>query len=84
MTGPTHNTPDTWVLLRGLTREQRHWGGFPKLLAEQLPGAHIVALDLPGNGRLCAQTSPATVPEMACARTVTPGSRRSASRNWSL
>lgn len=65
MTGPTHNTPDTWVLLRGLTREQRHWGGFPKLLTEHLPGAKIVALDLPGNGRLCAQTSPATVSEMA-------------------
>lgn len=65
MTDPTHNTPDTWVLLRGLTREQRHWGGFPKLLADQMPGARIVAMDLPGNGRLCAQTSPATVPEMA-------------------
>jgi len=55
----------TWVLLRGLTREQRHWGGFPQLLAQHLPGARIVALDLPGNGRLHEQPSPLTVEAMA-------------------
>jgi len=55
----------TWVLLRGLTREQRHWGPFPDTLSRHLPNARIITLDMPGNGRLCAQTSPATVPEMA-------------------
>ncbi|CAH0353034.1 alpha/beta fold hydrolase [Aquabacterium sp. CECT 9606] len=64
MTGPTH-VPETWILLRGLTREQRHWGDFPGLLAAELPGARIVPLDLAGNGRLCALPSPATVPDMA-------------------
>ncbi|MGH6648660.1 alpha/beta fold hydrolase [Aquabacterium sp.] len=57
--------PHTWILLRGLTREQRHWGRFPATLSRHAPEARIVTLDIPGNGRLCAQTSPATVPDMA-------------------
>lgn len=56
---------DTWVLLRGLTREARHWGRFPDLLRAQMPGARIVAIDLPGNGRLHRESSPLSVPEMA-------------------
>ncbi|MES2149496.1 MAG: alpha/beta hydrolase [Pseudomonadota bacterium] len=39
-----------WVLLRGLMREQRHWGDFPALLAQALPGAQVLTPDLPGNG----------------------------------
>lgn len=44
----------TWLLLRGLTRESGHWGAFPETLRAHLPaGAHqVLALDLPGNGRL--------------------------------
>ena len=41
----------TWVLLRGLMREQRHWGDFPATLGAALPGAVIVTPDLPGNGQ---------------------------------
>lgn len=51
----------TWVLLRGLTREARHWGAFPQQLAEatQVPSAdQVLALDLPGNGAFCRETSP--------------------------
>lgn len=55
----------TWVLLRGLTREARHWGTFPRVLAELDPGAHVIALDLPGNGTLHALHSPCSVPAMA-------------------
>lgn len=52
----------TWVLLRGLAREARHWGDFPALLERRLPmGEHVVALDLPGNGSLCAARSPWSV-----------------------
>lgn len=40
----------TWVLLRGLMREQRHWGDFPAQLGMALPGATVITLDLPGNG----------------------------------
>jgi pimeloyl-ACP methyl ester carboxylesterase len=54
-----------WILLRGLTRESRHWGRFPALLGDAVEPARIVALDLPGNGALCSQISPATVEEIA-------------------
>lgn len=56
---------DTWVLLRGLTRETRHWGRFPDVLQSQMPGAQIVAIDLPGNGSLHRETSPLSVTNMA-------------------
>ncbi|HEX7642894.1 MAG TPA: alpha/beta hydrolase [Burkholderiaceae bacterium] len=55
----------TWVLLRGLVREQRHWGRFPQLLQDAFPDANIVTLDLPGNGSLARETSPTTVEDMA-------------------
>ncbi len=51
----------TWILLRGLTRESGHWGAFPALLQQRLPGARILALDLPGNGRLNHIRSSATI-----------------------
>jgi pimeloyl-ACP methyl ester carboxylesterase len=54
----------TWVLLRGLAREARHWGDFPARFAEAVPDARVLTLDLPGNGRLSAAASPASVPRM--------------------
>lgn len=47
-----------WLLLRGLAREQRHWGGFPELLRSRLPGSKITCLDLPGAGTESARPSP--------------------------
>ncbi len=55
----------TWILLRGLMRETRHWGEFPALLRAQLPGAQVIALDLPGNGALHRSTSPLSIEAMA-------------------
>ena len=55
----------TWVLLRGLTRESRHWGEFAQTLGRELPDAKVVALDLPGNGRLHHLKSPWSIEEMA-------------------
>ncbi|MEO8807178.1 MAG: alpha/beta hydrolase, partial [Burkholderiaceae bacterium] len=55
----------TWVLLRGLTRESRHWGEFPMLLEAQLGPVQVVTLDLPGNGQRHAQASPTRVVDMA-------------------
>ena len=55
----------TWVLLRGLMRDRRHWGDFPGHLAQALPDADIVPVDLPGNGSLYARQSPDTVAGMA-------------------
>lgn len=55
----------TWVLLRGLAREARHWGAFAALLDQQLPvGDEVVAIDLPGNGRHWRATSPLAVARM--------------------
>ena len=54
----------TWVLLRGLTRESRHWGAFADDLRREFPDADIVALDLPGNGVHNGERSPADVPAM--------------------
>ena len=53
-----------WVLLRGLMREQRHWGAFPAQLAQALPDAQIVTPDLPGNGTRHAQRSATRVADM--------------------
>lgn len=53
-----------WVLLRGLTRDNRHWGNFPESFAAANPGARVVALDLPGNGPRHHEKSPASVGAM--------------------
>lgn len=55
----------TWVLLRGLMREARHWGEFPLLFKSATGTQQVVTLDFPGNGSLHAQTSPASVAAMA-------------------
>jgi pimeloyl-ACP methyl ester carboxylesterase len=60
----------SWVLLRGLTREARHWGDFADQLARALPGSaqetiQVLALDLPGNGVFHKEASPTSVTAMA-------------------
>jgi pimeloyl-ACP methyl ester carboxylesterase len=60
----------SWVLLRGLTREARHWGDFADQLARALPGSaqettRVLALDLPGNGVFHHEASPTSVTAMA-------------------
>lgn len=62
-----HACGGTWLLLRGLTREAGHWGDFPRLLQAALPAARILAIDLPGNGMLHRQPSPASIPAMVAA-----------------
>jgi alpha-beta hydrolase superfamily lysophospholipase len=55
----------TWILLRGLTREQGHWGNFPSLMASACPpGTQILTPDLPGNGVLHHSDSPTNVEAM--------------------
>lgn len=50
-----------WILLRGLTRESAHWGGFVADLQQALPGDRVLAVDLPGNGYLHHLPSPVSV-----------------------
>lgn len=55
----------TWVLLRGLAREARHWGDFVPALRGLLPPDHaLLAPDLPGNGRRWREASPTTVEQL--------------------
>ncbi|WP_322092699.1 alpha/beta fold hydrolase [Paraburkholderia bannensis] len=48
-----------WILLRGLTRESRHWGAFAPLLAQRC--GPVLPVDLPGNGTLAHVRSPLAV-----------------------
>lgn len=54
---------ETWVLLRGLVRERRHWEGFDARLAARL-GARVITPDLPGNGARNEEPSPLTIGAM--------------------
>ena len=54
----------TWVLLRGLIRESRHWGALPDLLAHALPAGRVLCPDLPGNGLRNHETSPTRIEAM--------------------
>ena len=59
----------TWILLRGLSREIRHWGRLPGLLqgaVNDVPWqtgapARLLLLDLPGNGEFAHLRAPSTV-----------------------
>jgi pimeloyl-ACP methyl ester carboxylesterase len=50
-----------WLFLRGLAREQRHWGSFPEVFARTVPGASVHCLDLPGAGSERGRASPTTL-----------------------
>ncbi|WP_158587190.1 alpha/beta fold hydrolase [Motilimonas pumila] len=46
------------VLLRGLFREQRHWGEFTQLLQQSQSGCDVIAIDTLGNGQVAHRRSP--------------------------
>ena len=50
-----------WILLRGLTREQSHWGDFAPRLVRRFPGHHFHCIDLPGTGTRLQEHSPASI-----------------------
>ncbi|MCF8160945.1 MAG: alpha/beta hydrolase [Polaromonas sp.] len=54
----------TWIFLRGLTRERRHWGEFVGQFQQALPHQSVVTLDLAGNGRLNHLRSASLVQDM--------------------
>jgi pimeloyl-ACP methyl ester carboxylesterase len=59
----------TFLMLRGLSRQQAHWGVFPKQLArafqEKGVGVEFVFEDLPGFGARHRQRSPASIEGIA-------------------
>lgn len=52
------------VLLRGLVREQRHWGGFKNLVEKTFPEAKVLVLDIPGTGQRHHELSPTNFDQM--------------------
>ena len=58
------NPARPWLLLRGLTRETRHWGDFPARLDARTGSAGFHCIDFPGNGRWHALPSPLSVTAM--------------------
>lgn len=55
---------NSWVFLRGLIRESRHWGDFPSVFQRRFPNAQLLTPDLPGNGVLNGMPSPLTIDAM--------------------
>ncbi|MDQ1362382.1 MAG: hypothetical protein QG652_242 [Pseudomonadota bacterium] len=51
----------TWILLRGLSREHRHWENFPQILQSTFPAARIILPDLPGSGVHHLKRCPANI-----------------------
>lgn len=52
------------VLLRGLLREQRHWGDLPERIRQMIPSARVYTPDLAGCGCRYQQRSPASISGM--------------------
>lgn len=50
-----------WVLLRGLTREARHWAELPRRMSEAGIEGEVLGVDLPGCGVHAAVRAPAAV-----------------------
>lgn len=50
-----------WILLRGLAREQAHWGVFLERLQQRYPQHQFHCIDLPGTGSHRQEASPTTI-----------------------
>ncbi|MGD0958382.1 MAG: alpha/beta hydrolase [Methylomonas sp.] len=53
-----------WLLIRGLSREAAHWGGFLSTLQTVFPAADIHTLDLCGAGEYYPLTCPGNITEI--------------------
>jgi pimeloyl-ACP methyl ester carboxylesterase len=53
-----------WLFLRGLAREQRHWGRFVQRFEAEVPGAVVHCLDLPGAGTEHTRACPLSLAAM--------------------
>lgn len=51
----------SWLMLRGLAREKRHFGDFPATFERMLPGQHAFPMDLVGFGALSREPVPWTL-----------------------
>lgn len=53
-----------FYLLRGLIREAEHWGEFPELLTQAIPGSRYTLIDIPGAGKYFRSPSPLSIKKM--------------------
>ncbi len=53
-----------WVLLRGLSRDSRHWEAFPEQLKAAFPQDRVSCLNLPGTGSQHQHRCPANISAM--------------------
>lgn len=53
-----------WLLIRGLLREQGHWGSFVEKMKLQFQSEKILTLDIPGNGVRNSLPSPTKISTM--------------------
>lgn len=58
------NASMNWLMLRGLAREKRHFGGFPSTFERLLPGQRAFPMDLVGFGSLSKTQVPWTLAEI--------------------
>jgi pimeloyl-ACP methyl ester carboxylesterase len=60
-----HRETMKWLMMRGLVREQRHWGSFKEIFKNKVksidPNAEVLTLDLPGFGTEINRVSPKTI-----------------------
>lgn len=54
-----------WVLVRGLARDQRHWGEFKNILKQKDPSAEVICIDAPGFGDYNRLSSPTSIESIA-------------------
>jgi len=53
-----------WIFLRGLARDQRHWGRFICQFEQSNAESSVMCIDLPGNGTRNGEISPTSVDAM--------------------
>ncbi|MGE4133673.1 MAG: alpha/beta fold hydrolase, partial [Bdellovibrionales bacterium] len=58
------NSPLTWILLRGLSREVGHWGSFVEDFSKRFPDQPVLAIDLPGFGEFRSEVSPSSIQDI--------------------
>jgi len=57
------STSPTWLLIRGLCRQQQHWEDFPIKLAQQL-NSQVLCCDIPGTGTEWQRLTPASMTDI--------------------
>lgn len=57
----TSSRPINWILVRGLSREVRHWGRFRSVLADRFPNGSVHTLELPGVGEKVHMKAPSHI-----------------------